>query len=792
MVDSMIRLFPSNATDFTTNGLGYLPDATECTVTEERNGAFELEMKYPVSGKRYSDILLRSIIVAKPNPYDDPQPFRIYEISRPMKGSITIKAEHISYDINGIPVTSGWEATSPSAAFAGLKSHAAVTCPFDFWTDKSSTGTFRVEVPSNMRSCLGGVEGSILDIYHGEYKFDKYMIRLYGSRGMNRDVSIRYGKNLTDLNQEENCASVYTGVYGYWYSDSEDDGGLVETSPKVINVPGSFNYQRILIVDFSSEFQDKPSSSQLKDRVNNYISNNNIGVPSVNLTVSFVNLTDYREYENLALLETVHLCDTVNVIFEELGVNATAKVITTVFNCLTNKYDSIELGDAKSNLANTIANYKEPDFSSDFNRILKEVQQALKENNTLQAIAIAQATKLITGNLGGHVVLHSSTGGDKPDEILIMDTADINTAKKIWRWNLSGLGYSSTGYNGPYGLAMTMNGMIVADFIQTGTMSANRIKGGTLTLGGSDNGNGVLMVLDSTSSEILKIDNNGLSGWGDFQMRKKYGTYASDYYEMGLFLNENLPYKGTNYSLYGMRVGTGKKNQVTGWGDMMILPNKSTSPNATPGSGNKIYTRTGFDIYAQNYGDVWSQILMLGSYIRFYANSEEFLSYAPTQGGTLPKLMKAKKGLLVEDIFAVHLASTISGSYTPVLYGLGSNNYQLGRASSSSIRYKEVDRDMSKEDVDDIYQIQPVFAKYKKGYLREDDERNGIYYPMFIAEDVEKYVPIAVDHNEEGKTENWNERVMIPIMFQMIKSQKEQIDNLQTRIDELKELIQNG
>lgn len=237
MVDSMIRLFPSNATDFTTNGLGYLPDATECTVTEERNGAFELEMKYPVSGKRYSDILLRSIIVAKPNPYDDPQPFRIYEISRPMKGLVTVKAAHISYDMNGIPVDPCSVVNgSITAALEALKASTIVPCPFILWTDKTtSNATFEVSSPTGLRACLGGSEGSILDVFKGEYKFDKYMVRLYSERGTNRGVSIRYGKNLTDLTQDENCENVYTGVHGFWSGEVDGSNVVVYTSPLVID-----------------------------------------------------------------------------------------------------------------------------------------------------------------------------------------------------------------------------------------------------------------------------------------------------------------------------------------------------------------------------------------------------------------------------------------------------------------------------------------------------------------------------------------------------------------------------
>lgn len=795
----MIRLFPSNATDFTTNGLGYLPDATECTVTEERNGAFELEMKYPVSGKRYSDILLRSIIVAKPNPYDDPQPFRIYEISRPMKGLVTVKAAHISYDMNGIPVDPCSVVNgSITAALEALKASTIVPCPFILWTDKTtSNATFEVSSPTGLRACLGGSEGSILDVFKGEYKFDKYMVRLYSERGTNRGVSIRYGKNLTDLTQDENCENVYTGVHGFWSGEVDGSNVVVYTSPLVIPVPGSFNFTRVLALDLSSSFQDKPSPFQLKEKVNEYITNSEIGIPKVNLDISFVNLMDSGEYETVALLETVHLCDTVNVLFEELGVNATAKCIETVYDCITNKYVSISLGDAKSSLTKTLATA--PDFKNDFERILKEAKKAIEENNELQMLAIAHATQLITGNLGGNVILHSSTGGETPDEILIMDTKNINTAKKIWRWNLSGLGYSSTGYNGPYSLAATMDGVFVADFIQAGTMSANRIRGGILVLGGPDNGSGEIDVKDSDNNQIAYISNEGISGFGDLKIRKPYDTYKN-YYELAFNLFNGLEFENKKYNWYGLRIGTNQPfnpNAVSGWGDVFIIPSRYAtsggSVDATPTWGNTIYSRTGLQLYSQYYTQkVWAKIMMPGRWMRFYANSKLFMEYAPEEGGNHPDAMKIKVPLTCESyLFMRDPFSTTDD--TPACFDpLGYGFYSLQKVSSSSIRYKEVKADMTAKDVEKLYNIQPVFAKYKNGYLKDGDERNGIYYPMFIAEDVEKYFPEGVNHNKDGSVENWNNRALVPAMFQMIKSQKEQIDNLQTQINELKELIQNG
>lgn len=183
---------------------------------------------------------------------------------------------------------------------------------------------------------------------------------------------------------------------------------------------------------------------------------------------AFISLVEDVEAWRKALLERVCLCDTVHVQFAKLGVSADARCIKTVYDVLLERYDSVELGDARSNLANTVADMG------------KTVQSTVNKTRSDLERAIDRATQLITGNLGGYVVLHSSTGADEPDEILVMDKPEIEKATKVWRWNLAGWGYSSSGYGGPYRLAATMDGAINADFITTGTMSANLIRGGVL------------------------------------------------------------------------------------------------------------------------------------------------------------------------------------------------------------------------------------------------------------------------------------------------------------------------
>ena len=469
MVDSLIVLYDHDEEAFTSNGLGALPDAASCTVTEERNGGYEVEMEYPLTGSHFSDIQKRRILYVKPNPYDDPQPFRIYSITKPINGIVTVHAAHLSYDTSGsIVKLFPADAGSASAAMSYLKNFSVPSTPFTFFTNVGKSGTMSVPKPSSIRSLLGGSDGSILDTFGGEYLFDKWNISLLESRGSNRGVTIRYGKNMTDLEQEENDTDFYTGVYPFWYSESED-GGLVTLSANdgIVNAPGNYDFVKIMPLDLSSEdfgkettdsegyttTIEKPTEAELLAAAQKYIANNKIGIPKVSLDVSFVMLAQTEEYKDFARLETVKLCDTVTVEFEKLGVKTTAKCIKTVYNVLTDKYDSIELGEPKSSLAETVSNQ---------GTLIEEAS-----DKSYMERAIQNATDLImSGKLGGYVTVTKN-------EIYIADNKDLDKAVKVWRWNSGGLGYSSSGKDGPFGTAMTSDGKIVADYISTGNLDCS-------------------------------------------------------------------------------------------------------------------------------------------------------------------------------------------------------------------------------------------------------------------------------------------------------------------------------
>lgn len=454
-----MRLYEANETEFNHNGLGVLSDAADAEVTEERNGAFELTMQYPSGGWLFSELKNRRIIYCPAYPGGTPQPFRIYRITKPMGGLVTVYAQHISYDLSGV-MLSRFSAGSAAEAFAKLPQYAVGNNPFTFFTDKSTQAVFQLTVPASIRSKLGGSEGSLLDVYGGEYVFDGFTVKLLNERGQNRGVSIRYGKNLTDLTQEENIQSVYTGVYPYWAKEED----YFELPEKTVNAEGDFGFTRLMPLDLSSEFEEKPSAEQLRAKAQEYMKSNKIGVPKVSLTVSFFPLEQSEEYKDLALLETVYLCDTVNVEFSALGVSATAKVVKTVYDVLRKRYRSIELGDAKSNIADTIVKQEQ------------EIQK--KPSYSALEDAIKNATNWIT-NGGGYIVAIKDEAGNWK-EIVSLDVNNLEQAKKVWRWNNGGFGFSANGYNGPYRLAITQDGAIVADFITVGTLTANIIKAGVL------------------------------------------------------------------------------------------------------------------------------------------------------------------------------------------------------------------------------------------------------------------------------------------------------------------------
>lgn len=456
-------LYEGTETSFTTNGLGRLADAISCKVVEERNATYELEMQYPVTGVHFDEIREGRIILAQPFDGGLTQPFTIYQISKPLNQVVTIKAQHISYMLSGI-VVMPYTAASCLAAIVGVGNNSSTTNPFSFTTDKTVTANFNLETPTNARSVLGGSQGSILDVYgKGDYEFDRFDVRLKVNRGTDNGVTLRYGKNITDLKNVIDITNVYTGIVPFW----TDGNGDVLTLPEKVVLSdhvADYPYKIIKEVDFSSNWENKPSEAQLRTAAQNYVTRNEGWKLKNNITVSFVALWNTEEYKNIAPLERVKMCDIVHVQVPKFGINFDTKVVKTDYDVIHERYNSITLGDTYYTLSTVLT---------------EAIAQSEEEQTSHMQKAIARATKLIQGGLGGHVVFNVNADGE-PNEILIMDTDSISTAVNVIRMNMNGIGFSKTGYNGPFFTAWTIDGHFVADYIDTGTLNADLIKAGVI------------------------------------------------------------------------------------------------------------------------------------------------------------------------------------------------------------------------------------------------------------------------------------------------------------------------
>lgn len=342
-------LFDSTETTFTTQGLGRLLDARRCEVTEERNGIYELVLEYPTSGPLFNDLTPGKYIYATHDDHGDLQAFEIYKTSAPLDGWMTVNAWHISYKLNTIVVLP-FTASTCAAALAGIPTNSLNTNPFIFWTDKSVTADFALNTPEAARAVLGGVQGSILDVYGaGEYEFDMFTVKLHAHRGSNNGVTIRYGKNLRALDYMLDASNRFNAVVPFW-----DDGSTSVYSTNLIVKTGQ-TADRAIPLDLTSEFETEPTVAQLEAAAQAYVDGSANYAIKDNLVINMVPIWQTEEFKDFADIERVKLCDTVTVVYGNWGINATAKVIKVVYNTLLDRYTTIELGEPKTTLSQQIA-----------------------------------------------------------------------------------------------------------------------------------------------------------------------------------------------------------------------------------------------------------------------------------------------------------------------------------------------------------------------------------------------------------------------------------------------------
>lgn len=719
----MIKLFESTEISFNNNGLGCLNDAITCIVTEKLNGEYELELTYPVDGIHYNDISLDRIIYTKANSYTE-QPFRIYSISKPINKIITVNAQHISYDLSNITVKGALEnyAYTVQEVFEYIRRMTLIPCRYSYSSDVTRTGNMCLSKPRSVRSILGTDEG-ILIIFGGEYEFDMYDVILHERRGSDRGVCIEYGKNLTDLKQEENNAEMYTAVYPYYFVE---DDGLQMLDDNLVRIIDNPVREKILTLDLTSDFEEMPTQEVLIEQTRKYIEKEKLNEPKVSLTVSFVKNPEISDS-----LQDVRLGDTVTVKFIKLGVNSKSRCICTKYNCITDKYDSIELGEPTETLSDTVSKVvkdqsnTENDLTNTNVKLDNEIDRATEEEKEIHSEIV------------------------KTDESIRLDVAAVK----------SGLESQITL------TADTINSRVTN--VQSGLESQITQTANGLSARISDNSGNISTLFSTASSLSSQISdvNSDLSSKisqnaSDISMKVSRGYDLCNAISVS---TDNINISGNRFTISSDNFSLNEYGSMTAHGatidgninaDTGRIGPLTIEPNALSCGEIDIsryviqtpYLET--DAIKQLHGtelDIFSKILNLQGSVRI----------------TNPGTSTAAPNCRIQD-----------------------NSHQLAIASGSSHRYKHDISPVYNADLDPhkLYDIDVCQYKYNLNYIDEDDQRYNQDVIGFIAEDIYEKYPVAADIGAFGQVNDWNLRFIVPPMLQLIQEQHKEIEILKSSL----------
>lgn len=463
----MIQLFEKDATSFERMGIAVLKPVS-CIVHEEKNGDFSLEMVVAED----DELCREERIVFAPTPKNGNQPFRIYDVERQIGVEKRVKARHVFYDLLDNFLEDVRPTGNGAFALQRLLNETQYPSGFTGTSDIETSATAYWEMKNPVEALIGTDENSFVNRWGGVADRDKFTVTMRKNGGRDNAVRIRYGKNLESCGLHCNYENIVTRIMPTGlkadgqtllklpekYVDSEHLNDY--NAPKVLRV----HYSNIKVGENEGDYKTETEACAALRAAAKAEFENGADLPEIMGSISVVDLRQTREYEAVKALETIYPFDTLEV--ELPADNGTMSLVSVNmqaydYDCTTERYTKITIG--------------EQNYVGDLVKtVLKKVSDTLSEEGIASLPdRVQKATELITTALGGYVV-------KRENELLIMDTKDPKTASRVWRWNLNGLGYSKTGYDGPYALAMTMDGQINADFITVGTLSANLIKGGIL------------------------------------------------------------------------------------------------------------------------------------------------------------------------------------------------------------------------------------------------------------------------------------------------------------------------
>ncbi|MBK1809126.1 phage tail protein [Clostridium sp. YIM B02505] len=493
----MITVHSSTTTDFNNNGLAVLTNIIKTEVNEVINGDFRVTLTYPLSDKKSRYLVKYNIIKAMtPVGYNI---FRIEKSRRSNDGNsiecICLYEGYYSLSRNFLRDVRPTN-TNGLGALTWMKDHAESPVRFNFLSDIDKIGTAYYIRKNFLDAIMGDDDNSFLKVWGGELDRRIDSIGIYRQLGTDRGFKVTEGKNLITI--EESTEG--TEVTRLMVTGRDENDNVLELPEKYVDSPLINNYSQISYkhIDFPNvkvsrddtitEYSNKEAVyAELRKQGALLYSEQHIDRPSVNFSIEFADLSKTGEYKDIKALQQLYLGDIVTIHSNKLGIDIKARLISYTYDCVLQKYTKLELGDyVKSEYTvSNILNNRIATVSTESNFIGDKIKQAL----------------------GGHCI-------KREGEILIMDTDNIATATKVWRWNLNGFGYSSTGYNGTFGTAINMDGEINASFIKTGELDASLIKAGTISSADGtfklDLGSGALTTYDLNGRKAIEMINQNI------------------------------------------------------------------------------------------------------------------------------------------------------------------------------------------------------------------------------------------------------------------------------------------
>ena len=458
-----MKIYPGNTTDFNNNGLGFLTDAISCIIDDEINGNYSLTLEYIKDGQLAEYLVEENIIKSKVADGTE-QLFRIKIVQKNFK-TIIVTAQHIFYDLLNNFLEDVYPQNLNGTSFLNhILNNTNFSTNFTGNSNISDTKSARYVRKNPVIAIIGDIDNSMINLFGGELKRDNFTIDFLTRVGNNNGVKLLFGKNITGIDINIDITNIATrvmpqGFDGLILPEKYVDSALINNypTPKIVKL----EFDDIKYDPDSTEdgvyTNINDAYNALRAKVQEQY-DAGLDKPQININVDWIELSKTNEYKDYINLEKVNIGDTITA--NILDMDYETRVIATKYDALEERIVNFQIGTFKPSLVSSI------------NKMTLEVKEIIPSSILEQAQA--NATNLITSAMGGYVYKTQS-------ELFIMDTNDPTTATKVWRWNLNGLAYSSNGINGPYTLAMTMDGKIVADFITTGTLSADRVSGGTLS-----------------------------------------------------------------------------------------------------------------------------------------------------------------------------------------------------------------------------------------------------------------------------------------------------------------------